>query len=418
MQPFHKTASAGYNTLVLITDAFPFGGVPERTFIEPELSLLAERFGRVIIVPTVYMNPMPESLSLPAGVEVSRCWIDSPEYNHKIFRLRYLFYPSVWNLSVGHGFISNLKMTVMARSMAASLRRWLHKSGIDSGATLFYSFWLSAGAMSLGLLSRKMSVRYIVCAHRFDILSKISPRLRRLTVAHAMKMYGICSAGVDAITAEFGDTGTEIRKRTLGSVKIYPERVCVGHDIAERKLTFLSVARVEPVKRVAMNFEMIKAIAVARSATKVKWIHIGDGSELKHLREKIANDTLPENLEVHLAGGLSNADTQRTYTAECVDWFIHLSSSEGLPIAICEALSYGVPVIAADVGGVSEAVTDDTGILLPEDVRAEEFVRSLLPYLENDVRRRSIRVSALKYWQEKFDASHLRSEFVDELSML
>lgn len=418
MQSLHKTASGGYNPLVLVTDSFPFGGVPERTFIEPELPFLAERFGRVIIVPTVYKDRMPESLVLPAGVEVSRCWIDSPERRHKILRFRHLLYPSVWKLSVGHGFISNLKMTVMARAMAASLCRCLRKNGVDPDTTLFYSFWLSVGAMSFGLLSRKMPVRYIVCAHRFDIISKVSPLLRRLTVEHAMKVYGVSSAGVGALKSEFGETGTEIRSRTLGSVKIFPGSVCRGHAIAERKITFLSVARVEPVKRVAMNFEMIRAIAVARPATKVKWIHVGVGSEMQRLRDKITDNTLPANLEVRLAGEFSNADTQRIYTTECVDWFVHLSESEGLPIAICEALSYGVPVIATDVGGVSEAVTDDTGILLPEDVRPEEFVRSLIPYLESDVRSSSIRVSALKYWREKFDASLLRPEFVDELSRL
>ena len=49
-----------------------------------------------------------------------------------------------------------------------------------------------------------------------------------------------------------------------------------------------------------------------------------------------------------------------------VDIFALISEWEGLPISILEAMSHGIPVIASDVGGVSEAVLDnETGILVP-----------------------------------------------------
>lgn len=48
------------------------------------------------------------------------------------------------------------------------------------------------------------------------------------------------------------------------------------------------------------------------------------------------------------------------------DIFLLISRWEGLPISILEAMRQGLPVIASDVGGVSEAVQDsETGYLIP-----------------------------------------------------
>ena len=50
------------------------------------------------------------------------------------------------------------------------------------------------------------------------------------------------------------------------------------------------------------------------------------------------------------------------------DCLVAPSTREGLPIAFLEAMAAGCPVIATDVGGVSELVThDQTGVLVPPD---------------------------------------------------
>jgi glycosyltransferase involved in cell wall biosynthesis len=50
--------------------------------------------------------------------------------------------------------------------------------------------------------------------------------------------------------------------------------------------------------------------------------------------------------------------------------FLHTSMIENLPLAICESLYFSVPVVAFDVGGISEVVNETNGILIqPFDLK-------------------------------------------------
>ena len=48
-----------------------------------------------------------------------------------------------------------------------------------------------------------------------------------------------------------------------------------------------------------------------------------------------------------------------------IDGFVLPSLTEGTPNAVVEAMAHGRPVIAAEVGGVPDLVTEDVGILFP-----------------------------------------------------
>jgi len=74
-----------------------------------------------------------------------------------------------------------------------------------------------------------------------------------------------------------------------------------------------------------------------------------------------------------------------------MDVFVLSSLREGLPLAVLEAMAAGVPVIATDVGGVKEVVTDgEDGLLVPvgdSQALAEAIARVLG---DQDLRERLI----------------------------
>lgn len=104
---------------------------------------------------------------------------------------------------------------------------------------------------------------------------------------------------------------------------------------------------------------------------------------------------------IHLLGVVSGQDKEHALaTADC---FVLPSYAEGLPMAILEAMAYGLPIIATNVGAVPEVITDgQEGFLIePGDVKAlsDRMVR-----LGNDANLRR-RMGQAAYRRVKADYS-------------
>jgi glycosyltransferase involved in cell wall biosynthesis len=73
-----------------------------------------------------------------------------------------------------------------------------------------------------------------------------------------------------------------------------------------------------------------------------------------------------------------------------VFWLTSEPRSEGIPTTVEEAMALGIPVVAADVGGVREIVDDGmTGFLVPSR-DPEALVAATEPLLDDPARRRQM----------------------------
>lgn len=115
----------------------------------------------------------------------------------------------------------------------------------------------------------------------------------------------------------------------------------------------------------------------------MEWIHFGDGPE----RSRIEQMARPGqgNLRIHMMGNVPNEMVLEFYRGKPVSAFVNLSTTEGLPMSIMEALSFDIPVLATDVGGVSEIVGEErgSGALVRVDASIEEILGTLRGLLEN-----------------------------------
>ncbi len=100
-----------------------------------------------------------------------------------------------------------------------------------------------------------------------------------------------------------------------------------------------------PVKRLNILIE-----ALSKVSKEAHWIHFGDG-DLKDELTDLAGRILPENIHWKFAGYMDNKEILKQYKTMEFSVFVNVSESEGLPVSIMEAASFGIPIIATDVGG-------------------------------------------------------------------
>ena len=152
---------------------------------------------------------------------------------------------------------------------------------------------------------------------------------------------------------------------------------------------------------------MLACFAKGLIAPDVRWVHIGDGSEFARqsgIAQKI-NEKLGREAIV-FAGRLNNLDVLEKYRTEHFDLFINMSTVEGLPVSVMEALSFGIPVLATDVGGTHEIVDETCGGLLPAKLDPELLAGAIADFFSKPEETvREMRENARRRWKERFDAA-------------
>jgi glycosyltransferase involved in cell wall biosynthesis len=121
---------------------------------------------------------------------------------------------------------------------------------------------------------------------------------------------------------------------------------------------------------------------------------------------------LPPHIQWELAGHVPNEAVLDFYRTNHVSLFVSLSSSEGLPVSMMEAISFGIPIMGCRVNGVPEIVVDGlTGLLLDVEPDEREATRRLQQALDSSFDRRKIR----EFFMSRFEAEKNYSSFSQAL---
>jgi glycosyltransferase involved in cell wall biosynthesis len=159
------------------------------------------------------------------------------------------------------------------------------------------------------------------------------------------------------------------------------------------------VAQLIERKRHSWLFALLPELV--RVWPQLRVVCFGRGPLEQRLRAELAARGLAQH--VVLAGF-------RADLAELVpglDVLAHPASREGLGLALLEAASAGVPVVACAVGGVPDVVVDgETGILVPHD-DAAALGRALHALLAAPDERGRLGVAARRHVERKFDTVRL-----------
>lgn len=146
-------------------------------------------------------------------------------------------------------------------------------------------------------------------------------------------------------------------------IELPPEVECMHRNTT----TVIFTGRIIYAKGVQ---DLLKAFHdLAATYPFLKLVIVGDGIYLNNLRDQVSRMTSAISSRIKFTGEVPQKQIN-SILSTC-DIFVNPSYSEGLPTTVMEAASVGLPIIATDVGGTSEVITDGiSGLLIrPHDVK-------------------------------------------------
>jgi glycosyltransferase involved in cell wall biosynthesis len=396
-------------TLCLFTIGFPYGKQVE-TFIESELDIMDATFDKVYIFPSIQYDNV--SRSIPSNFEIVNLKSDwsrdaSKLLYSNIFLIFRMLFSEFFYTSNKKAFIKNirkLKNKVLHRLFVAQeLENFLLEHKIEDAK--FYSYWLNDWTISLGILKKRKKIKsFISRAHGFDIYEerfadKTIP-FRYFQLKMVDKVFSVSKRGYTYLKAK----------------NIFPEKIDysylgvsdkgVNPFDADAVFTLVSCSNLMPLKRVHLIIEILNIIDFP-----INWVHFGGGDGNLLDKFKTLASKLPSNVRYEFKGHVSNLDVLTYYKLNPVNLFVLLSESEGLPMSLIEACSFGIPLMATDVGGVSEIVNDSTGILVDANVDIIKVASLINEFRTSQENNLAFRKGVKLFWSTNFNDSQNYKKF-------
>lgn len=395
--------------LIVITTKFPYSNT--EAFLESEYPFLQKKFDKVIFLPLIKGELRKKC------EDAKICDVYANQYKDKknyIFKVLFScnFYSSLWRhrtkIFERHRITNIFKQEFHYQIFKKIVSKF---SFLFDSNTIVYSYWFNAPVYSMLKLRKEFGLKCkVVCrAHRFDVYDDNGEMPNRAYCIDAIdKIFPISQDAINVFTSKYGHDDKFVLSR-LGVKDFYR----ISPQSAPNSFHILSVSQVHPRKRIHKIFESVIIFAKKYHGKSVTWTHFGDGVQLKDLLLWAKNHNIP-NLTIEVKGRVPNTDILRYISETALDVFINLSSSEGVPVSIMEAQSFGLPVIATDVGGTREILDVYSGVLLSSSPSTLEVVRAMETIIKKNFNRSKIKES----WKAIADADVNFKFFVDNLMNL
>jgi glycosyltransferase involved in cell wall biosynthesis len=349
-------ASPAPEGVCLLSSSYPSPAAPTRgAFVEDIALGLAERMPVSVVAPLIY--PDDPAREARKGIPVARFRFGSGG------RLLKEYGGTPLGLMVRYMAAGLLACLPAARRHRAVFAHWVLPAGVIGAAAAF--------------LTRRPLLLY---AHGSDICvyaekSGAYRALARATLARAVHVFA-ASRDIAARLERLGVPPGRVSVVPCGvdTGVFFPDRAAPATDGPVR---LLYVGDLVPPKGV----EALVAAAITLAADRhpLRLDLVGDGPLRAGLEARVAAAGAEDAVTFHGARPRAEvADRMRG-----ADALVLPSHNEGTPVSVMEALTCGIPVVATDVGGIPELVTEGAnGLLVPP--RDQEALTAALARLADD----------------------------------
>ncbi|WNB92690.1 glycosyltransferase [Bacillus sp. NEB1478] len=406
--------------LVVLTSRFPFP--PGEEFFETEIKYLSNEFQEIHIIPVnvkrddsnqprdipqnVHVHGLqPELPSIKKTDLIKKMLLDSQGKQWFLRESKYLF-PNYLS-----AFFKTANWVGLAVEIRKNLLSIIEENQFDFSDTIFYSYWLGPSATALAMMKEiEPSIKVVSRAHGGDLYAyrHSTPFMptQKETVKRLNQVFVISQDGRNYLSDLYPEVSSKFSVSRLGTKKTEGKSSPSEDGI----LRIFSCSNMLPVKRLDLLIDTLK-----HCKETIIWSHIGEGP-LKEELEKKVKEELPANVKCEFLGRKKNAEVLAYYQSHPVDLFINVSSSEGIPVSIMEAYSFGIPSFATDVGGTKELVDETNGKLIDKDFDIVELAKEIDHFAAlSQEERENYRRAAYKKWEDSFYSETNYSLFAKKL---
>lgn len=408
--------------MILLTNSFPFD--KGETYLETEVNYY-EKFDFVdIFALSVRRNKGKREIN-GNNIEVYPIFFAS-KWVYIINSLRVLgdknFYQELFKLLrekrlTVKRFIRLIVFITRARYEASLImKNYKNKKNVVTENGIIYSYRFEY-QIYVALLLKKYFPNYKLVArgHRYDLYEYANTEdyipLREKILDSVDSMICIAEDGKRYLENKFPKHKEKIFVSRLGTLNHNIKKVTKKSG----ELKLVSCSNVVKVKRIE---KIIEALSLLNDI-QVHWTHYGDGVLLNEMIQ-LAKEKLPKNISVDFKGFKANKQVLYDYSKEEYHIFINVSESEGIPVSIMESLSFGIPVIATNVGGTDEIIEDGyNGVLIDKNFDIVELKNWILKFTNMNFKEYQMyRDNARVSWEKSYDANENYSEFIKYLHNL
>ncbi|UFH32249.1 glycosyltransferase [Chryseobacterium sp. C-71] len=382
-------------TIVCFTASYPYGS--RETYFANELEYLSQAFEKIILIPGY--NPYnKEQRVVPFNVTVydpvlQQGWRRFVDFLLN-FKLKKQHRQEFFNRKVYKSRTRLKKWTLSVLSYGKELNTFM-SYGFNENEVILYSYWTGKNYF----IEKKLNkFRKVIRMHGGDFYEERNdgylPLIREIYQS-ADLLLPISNDIYGKLIQRYKTNPSKMNLSYLGVAN--NSKSCKIKS--DEKLRLVSCSNIYSLKRIHLIYEILLLI---KNKISIQWTHIGDGDLLNDLKKTIDNKS-KENIEVSFVGQKTQDEIKEIYENTYFDFFINTSEYEGLPVSIMEAFSFGIPAVATDVGGTSEIVNNNNGLLIKKDFNNRDIANEIEYFFIHD-KFKKMRTEAFNMWENKFDA--------------
>ncbi|CAA7602189.1 Glycosyl transferase, family 1 [Acididesulfobacillus acetoxydans] len=407
--------------LIYVTASFPYG--PGEAFLIPEINELIKQGHKISILPLYPRGDLLHKDALPLLANTETVPLLSPRLLLSAL-VHLLKHPAL--LPQLLALIGRGQPKILLKNLAVLPKAlWLARFASKCGAEHIHAHWATTTATAAWVAATVTRLPWSFTAHRWDIVENnlLPQKLTSAAFARFISLSGLRMAqeitplpGGKCFVLHMGvslppsSTRPPSSSQSASPSQPYPGFRTSPAAEAQAPVLFCP-ANLIPVKG---HRYLLLALALlkGRQVNPTLWL-AGQGEllgELRHCCEKLGLAG-----QVRFLGQVAHEQLIGFYASRTVSAVVLPSVDlghglhEGIPVSLMEAMSFGIPTISTQTGGIPELLADDAGLLVPAK-DAQALAAAIERLLSDSKLRAEVALKGYQRISDQFSASRTAAE--------